>query len=195
MTEPTILRATTSADFLAALPRLTGMRAPESLVVVLFARNRTLGAARLDLPPLAHLESPGAEIAAWLRAVAEIALRGEAAAVVVQTGAELTERPMTSPHGRLTAVLADVLHEAGVSLRDALAVGSDGWAGFVGTDFPELRPLTEIKGSPLHDPSFAPLGVDEWREQHPGRTAEGPEQISELADRIAAGGHGQRREV
>lgn len=132
--QPTVLRATSSADFLAALPRLTGMRAPESLFLVLFDGNRTIGSARIDLPQLEPLENPGDEIAAWLRTVAEIALKGDAVAVVVKTDALLSKQPVSSPHGALTGVLADVLHAAGCSVRDALAVGSDGWASCVGTN-------------------------------------------------------------
>lgn len=197
MTAPTILKATSPADFLAALPRLTGMTAPESLFIVLFDGPRTLGAARVDLPENlpALLDSPGPELAAWLRTVAEIALRGDAAAVVVQTDAELSVQPLRSPHGTLTGVLADVLHEAGVSVRDALAVGSDGWASFMGTEFPELRSYDEITSSQLHDPDLVPLTVDAWRAEHPGRTAEDPDQIKELADRMVLVPQTQRNEL
>ncbi|MFA5606107.1 MAG: DUF4192 family protein [Leucobacter sp.] len=184
MSSPTILRAASSADFLAALPRLTGMYAPESLFIVLFDGKRTLGSARVDLPSLEQLEHPGPEITAWLHTVAEIALKGDAAAVVVYTGAELSNQPLSSPHGMLAGVLVDVLHAAGASVRDALVVGSDGWASFVGTNFPALCSLDEITSSPLHDPSFVPLRVDEWRDQNPDRTAEDPNEISELADQM-----------
>lgn len=190
MTEPTILKATSSADFLAALPRLTGMTAPESCFVVLFNGKRTLGAARIDLPPLEQLERPGDEIAAWLRQVAEIALKGDAVAVVVQTEAQLSKQPV---YGALTGVLADVLHAAGASVRDALAVGSDGWASFVGTNFPELHSLDEIQQSPLYDPDHVLLGVDEWRAQHPGRTAEDPNEITNMAAQMCASGSQENR--
>lgn len=189
----TVLKATSSADFLAALPRLTGMTAPESLFVVLFEGSRTLGSARIDLPPLEQLENPGDEIAAWLRTVAEIALKGDAAAIVVQTDAELSKQPVSSPHGALTGVLADVLHAAGCSVRDALVVGSDGWASFVGTNFPQLHSLDEITGSTLHDPEHELLTVDEWRTQHPGRTTEDPEEIASMAAQMRASGSKENR--
>ncbi len=189
----TVLKATSSADFLAALPRLTGMTAPESLFVVLFEGSRTLGSARIDLPPAEQMADPGDEIAAWLRAVAEIALKGDAAAIVVQTDAELSKQPVSSPHGALTGVLADVLHAAGCSVRDALAVGSDGWASFVGTNFPQLHSLDEITGSTLHDPEHELLTVDEWRTQHPGRTTEDPEEIASMAAQMRASGSKENR--
>lgn len=197
MTEPTILKAASSADFLAALPRLTGMTAPESLFLVLFDGNRTLGAARLDLPErlAVQLECPSEEIAVWLRAASEIALRGDGAAVVVQTAGELSQRPAASPHGTLAAVLADVLQSVGARLVDVLVVGSDGWASWADTDQPGLRALDEITSSPLHDPEHVALGVDDWRAQNPGRTAESAEEINELADRMAAGSDAQRREA
>lgn len=191
--QPTVLRATSSADFLAALPRLTGMTAPESCFVVLFDGKRTLGAARIDLPPLEQLERSGDEIAAWLRQVAEIALKGDAVAVVVQTEALLSKQPVSSPHGTLTGVLADVLHAAGASVRDALVVASDGWASFVGTNFPELHSLDEIQQSPLYDPDHVLLGVDEWRAQHPGRTAEDPDEITNMAAQMCASGSQENR--
>jgi hypothetical protein len=191
--QPTVLRATSSADFLAALPRLTGMSAPESCFVVLFDGKRTLGAARIDLPPLEQLERPGDEIAAWLRQVAEIALKGDAVAVVVQTEAQLSKQPVSSPHGTLTGVLAYVLHTAGASVRDALVVASDGWASFVGTNFPELRSLDEITSSALHDPDYEPLGIEAWRAQHPGRTAEDPNEITNMAAQMCASGSQENR--
>ncbi|KIP53820.1 DUF4192 family protein [Leucobacter komagatae] len=191
--QPTVLRATSSADFLAALPRLTGMTAPESCFVVLFDGKRTLGAARIDLPPLEQLERPGDEIEHWLRQVAEIALKSDAVAVVVNTDAQLSKQPVSSPHGTLTGVLADVLHAAGASVRDALAVGSDGWASFVGTNFPQLHSLDEIQQSPLYDPDHVLLGVDEWRAQHPGRTAEDPDEITNMAAQMCASGSQENR--
>lgn len=192
-TQPTILRATNSADFLAALPRLTGMTMPESCFVVLFDGKRTLGAARIDLPPLEQLEKPGPEIEHWLLQITQIALKGDAVAVVVQTEAQLSKQPASSPHGALTGVLADVLHAAGASVRDALVVASDGWASFVGTNFPELRSLDEITSSALHDPDYEPLGIEAWRAQHPGRTAEDPNEITNMTAQMCASGSQENR--
>lgn len=191
--QPTILRAKSSADFLAALPRLTGMRAPESLFVVLFDGARTTGSARIDLPPLRQLKRPGHEIAAWLRQVAEIALKGDAVAVVVQTDQLLSKQPVSSPHGALTGVLVDVLQTTGVTVRDALVVASDGWASFVGTNFPELHSLDEITSSTLHDPDHEPLTVDQWRAEHPGQTTEDPEEIASMAAQMCASGRQENR--
>lgn len=192
-TQPTILRATNSADFLAALPRLTGMTTPESCFVVLFDGKRTLGAARIDLPPLEQLEKPGPEIEHWLLQITQIALKGDAVAVVVQTDHLLSKQPVSNPHGALTGVLADVLHAAGASVRDALVVASDGWASFVGTNFPELRCLDEITSSALHDPDYEPLGIEAWRAQHPGRTAEDPNEITNMAAQMCASGSQENR--
>lgn len=181
---PTILRATGSADLLAALPRLTGMTAPESCFIVLFDGKRTMGTARIDLPErLAdQLGSPGPELETWIRQVAELAIRSLGPlVVVVDTASLLTEQPEASPHGVLTAILSDVLQAGGAPVRDALVVGSDGWVSFMGSDQPELRPLDEISASLLHDPSLVPAQLDEWRAEHPGRTADDPEAIEALA--------------
>lgn len=194
--QPTILRATNSADFLAALPRLTGMRAPESLFVVLFDGKRTLGAARVDLPERLgeQLENPGPELATWLKAVAGLALKGDSAVIVIDTASRLTKRPEQSPHGVLTAVLANALRAAGVSLKDALVVGSDGWASFAdGAERPDLNWLEDITQSPLHDPDHETVPLDEWRAEHPGKTAESPDEIDELAARMCASGSKENR--
>lgn len=187
---PTILRATSSADFLAALPRLTGMTAPESCFVVMFDGKRTIGTARIDLPErlTEQLGSPGPELEAWIRQVAELAtMSGGPVAVVIDTASPLTEQPAASPHGVLTAILSDVLQSGGVPVRDALAIGSDGWTSFMGSDQPELQPLDEISASLLHDPSFVPAQLDEWRAEHPDQTVEGPEALEALAAQMRGG--------
>lgn len=191
--QPTILRANSSADFLAALPRLTGMRAPESLFLVLFDDARTIGTARIDLPPLEQLKQPGDEIEIWLRTVAEIALKGDAVAVVVSTDAQLSKQPVSSPYGALTGVLVDVLHAVGALLRDALVVASDGWASFASSNFPELHSLEDITSSPLHDPDHEPLTVDQWRAQHPDWTTDDPEEIASMAAQMCASGSQENR--
>ncbi|WP_125098680.1 DUF4192 family protein [Leucobacter chromiireducens] len=183
---PTVLRAASSADFLAALPRLTGMSAPESCFVVMFDGKRTQGAARIDLPERLEeqLGTPGPELEAWIRQVAELAIRSLGPVVVViDTASLLTEQPAASPHGVLTAILNDVLQAGDVPVRDALVVGSDGWASFMddSRDQPELHSLDEIGASPLHDPEHRPLPVHEWRAEHPGQTAEGAEVIEAFA--------------
>lgn len=188
MTEPTVVKVNTGADFLAALPRLTGMTAPESCFIVLFEGSRTLGAARVDLPPLEQLSKPGPELEQWLRQLGAIAAKAESSVIVVQTEAALSSRPEASPHGVITAVIADVFSAAGLSVRDALVMGSDGWASFAGdTDHPELHPLDQVTQSPLHDPSAELLDVEAWRAMHPDKTSEDPEQINSLADQMAAG--------
>lgn len=191
--QPTVLKATSSADFLAALPRLTGMTAPESLFLVLFDGSRTLGSARIDLPPAEQMADPGPEISAWVRTVVEIAQKSDAVAVVVQTDVALPESPMSSTYGALTGALANSLRAAGCSVRDALVVASNGWASFVGTSFPELHSLDEITSSPLYDPNFEPITLEDWRTQHPGKTADDPEQIEAMAAQMRAAGSKENR--
>lgn len=189
---PTVLKASSSADFLAAFPRLVGMTAPESLFLVFFGRgersSRTIGTARIDLPSAAALEEPevSPELIDWVRQVGAIAEEpASPVMLVVQTEALLTERPAASPHGMLTAVLCDVLAAAAVPLRDALLQGSDGWTSFANdTDQPELRPLDEITESRLHDPEHRPLSVEVWREQHPDCTTDSPDEIAAMTARL-----------
>lgn len=193
MTDPTVLRAVSGADFLAALPRLTGMDAPESCYIVRFgsgAQSRqATGTARIDLPEKLgdQIASafPGPELENWLRYATEIATRGvKTVVVVMQTESPLTDQPAVSPHGTLTAVVADILQAMEIDVIDALVVGADGWASFATNDAPELCSLDEITSSRLYSPDHVALSIDEWRAQHPGQTAEDPSEIDELVSRM-----------
>lgn len=188
-TAPTVLRANNPADFLAALPRITGMDATECAFIVMFDGKRTIGAARIDLPPLDQLSAPSAETTHWFREVANLAARAAAVAVVVKTEQQLSARPATSPHGQLTWMTCNVLAALDRGPRDALVVGSDGWASFAGgTARPELRPLSAISSSPLHDPGLKNPSLDEWREAHPDQSTTAPEEIDAMAARMRAAG-------
>lgn len=189
---PTVLRAAGGADFLAALPRLTGMRAPNSAHVVLFGpgprSSRTMGAARVDLPTRDQLDDQVAA-AIWAARVVEVASQvpgAEACVIVLDTEEELTERPAASRAGLTALLLQAAADGAGLVLRDLLAQGPDGWAEMLQGRKARLRPLAEIAASPLHDPDALLLSVDEWRAQHPGQTSEDPEEVRRIAARAGA---------
>lgn len=94
-TAPTVLRANNPADFLAALPRITGMDATECAFIVMFDGKRTIGAARIDLPPLDQFDQPGLELVDWLGQVTSLASSAAAAVPAARTEQELSEQPAT----------------------------------------------------------------------------------------------------
>lgn len=188
--ESTILRAAGSADFLAALPRLTGMRAPDSAYVVFFGvgedSSRTLGAARIDLPSDAQLSDLSAS-AGWAEQVAGIAHQAPGAGsvvIVIDTEQNLTELPASSPAGFMSMLLIGAAEDANIEFRDLLAQAPDGWAEMLLGRRAELRALDEITSSALHDPMAQQQSLEEWRAQHPDQTSEDPKEILHLAERM-----------
>lgn len=189
--KPTVLRAASGADFLAALPRLTGMRAPDSAYVVLFGTGedakRTLGAARIDLPGDVQLDDL-ASAASWAAQVVGVARHvpsAGSAVIVIDAEQELTESPADSPAGFMSLLLFGAAEEAGLELRDLLAQAPDGWAEMLLGRRARLRDLGEIAASALHDPTAQTQGLDEWRAQHPGQTFEDPDEVRLFAERMA----------
>ncbi|MHA3724153.1 hypothetical protein ACXR2T_09770 [Leucobacter sp. HY1910] len=198
-TTPTVLRATNSADFLAALPRMTGINAPNSCHVVLFGgkpnnsntrTNRTLGSARLDLPTSDQLSDPAAMMA-WAAQVATLSARADSAVIVLDTDATLPGSPSDSPYG-LLAMLVKLAGEALVGagsvhtpkFKDVLLVGANGWASLLNHGPATLRSLDEITSSPLHDPNHKALSLDDWRAAHPDQTTEDLTEIDSMTDRM-----------
>lgn len=182
----TILKATSSADFLAAFPRIAGMRAPESCWIVLFDGNRTLGAARLDLatPEMQH-DYPA--MIGWAREIRKIAKSADRAALIFETAAELTENPASSYLGRLASLVTACPKKEIGNLVDVLIVGSDGWASMYHDRFtPALHSLTEITASPLYEPELTLPDVDAWRAQHPGCTTDDETERQKILDRMLA---------
>jgi len=146
--EPTILRSSTSADFLATLPTLIGRTVTDSLVVLPFAGKRTQGVLRIDLPPAgadAHIHDRLASVA--LGAMSRI---DWCDGVMFAVYTDETFPVAYAGHERLIARLEERFEEAGFRVKDAYCVAGDGWASWYEDDSPfDGHALEEIAASPM----------------------------------------------
>lgn len=162
---PERIRCTTTADFLAALPRLVGFTAPDSLFLVLFSGQQAHGALRLDLP---DSEDPGV-LSGYLEELESLlesarALHGRSApAVVISSSLSFAEAD-GAPWRVLAAQLLTRLHGAHAEPRELCCLAPDGWVSYLDPVAPRLgRPLSDIAGSsaatPVPPPALADLGA------------------------------------
>lgn len=172
MTNPTVLRATSSADFLAALPQAVGFTATNCCFIMSFNGNKSDRTARIDLPE--NIERTP-DLKLWYQAVRELARYTDAVALILTTEAPLTNRPWNSAFGSLAGVLAVMLAEDGCGVKDICVIAPDGWASFASEQTPPLRELSEINRSPLASSDPLP-NLDDWRARN-NRT---PSNIAEV---------------
>lgn len=181
----TTLKAKSSADFLAALPRLTGMIAPGSIYLVPFTGARAAGSVRTDLPTARMLTGDSVfEFKLWMREFAKLAAMFDTAAIIMHTTETLTEQPWDSPHGRLAGALSELFASAETTVRELCVIGEDGWCSFATEQTPQLCSHEEILHSPLYDPELQLLDLNAWRAAHPGNTTEDAAEIRHLYDRM-----------
>lgn len=158
-----LLRCETTADFLAALPALTGFTAVDSLFLVCFSGSRAGRALRIDLPD----ESDPRAILGFLDflsgRLADVARRDgrvSPAAVVISTSESFAHAGVT-PRRALARRIERRLRRDGFALRELCCLAPDGWASYHDPDAPAAgRPLSEIDASPVTryleaDPSFS----------------------------------------
>ena len=131
--QPTVIRATGPADFLATIPAMIGYTPRQSVVVIPFADSRSLGVMRFDLP------TEDASLPQVASTIIGLAIRVGGAtriATVIYTDQDgETGRPFV-------AAILDRAAECGIGITDALYVASDGWGSLLTGDGP--HPLTEI---------------------------------------------------
>ncbi|WP_449281206.1 DUF4192 family protein [Leucobacter sp.] len=150
--QPEVIRCRSTADFLAALPRLVGFTASDSIFVVFFSRKRAGRAMRVDLPPS---ESPSDSVA-LLDLICDAlhdpgSVHGvvSAPAVVIsssQTFAEAGGPPWRS----LARRLERRLRREGLRPRELCCIAPDGWISYLDPAAPTAgRPLSEIDESPI----------------------------------------------
>jgi hypothetical protein len=167
-----IVRAATTHDFLALVPRLVGFAPSESLVCVAFSGNRTCGAMRFDLPREAERSFH------WRTATRLVGMLGrldgvDAVVPVVYTARGFAGRRGTNggtgmPEAAFVRAVTDAFRFSGFEVRDALCVAVDGWGSYFDAGCPAAgRPLELIRASTAHEsiPAEArrPLGdIDEW---------------------------------
>lgn len=152
--QPTVVRASTAADLLALVPALVGMIPHRSLVVVVFAGSRTMGALRLDLPgPDAVRDLAG-------HAVGTVCRLDGADGVVPVVYADGPFAEAIGPARTLLDELCVAARRAGLRVKDALCVAADGYGSPFDPELPGRgRPLTDLPEPsglpPLLDPDAA----------------------------------------
>lgn len=130
--QPTVVQATTAADFLGLIPALIGYTPTRSIVVVPFRGNHTAGAARFDLNEHTDPQALASTITGIVCRIPD----ARAVAVVIYTDQDgHTTRPIIS-------ALLDRATECGFGIKDALYVARDGWGSALAGDQP--HPLAEI---------------------------------------------------
>lgn len=156
--QPELIRCKTTADFLAALPRLTGFTAKRSLFIVLFSGARANGAMRIDLPASdaeAELDEYAAEVVRWsLEAMRAHGMSAPALVIESDVGFEASGG---MPWRRLAGKLDVAFEAVHMSPRELCCVAPDGWASYFDFASPPLGyPLSMIETSDAHAPEDAP---------------------------------------
>lgn len=146
---PPVLRCQNTADFLAALPFLTGFVATDSLFIIAFQGKRAGPVLRIDLP---SAQAP-TELSTFTDAVADLlSTSGFGAgrpAVVIHTTARFSEC-QAPPWRRLAHMLERRCRRRGFGFRELACVAADGWVSLHDTQAPKCgRPLDEILLSPV----------------------------------------------
>ena len=129
----TVIRNATSADLLAALPELVQRDPSQSVVLIAFRGKRTHAALRFDLPSSGLKRFAATAVGTFCKIPG-----AEDVVPVVCTDDRVDTR------GELLETLVRRFRQAGFPVRDALAVGSDGWASHFDPDA-RVHPLVEIE--------------------------------------------------
>jgi Domain of unknown function (DUF4192) len=143
MTE--ILKASTAADFLSAIPVMLGYRPKNSIVCVAFRGRRTGEVLRLDLPlqRRSNQKAVASSIIGMLSRIVGVT----GVSVIIYTD-ETFEKERGIPQLELGRLLSARIHGAGFHLPEALCVAGDGWAGYFDADYPRAgHPLGLIDES------------------------------------------------
>lgn len=179
-----MLRCSSTADFLAALPFLTGFTADDSLFLVMFAGRRTSQAVRIDLPRTP--EEHALVIDALCELLREIGGANDRPAIVITTRESFAESRGT-PWRRFARVIDRRFAREGWHLRELAVVARDGWASIFDPDTPRGgRPLDEISSSPIvaqaGEACAAPRPLEELAQLPPADAARQAEVIACLAE-------------
>ncbi|WP_417563700.1 DUF4192 family protein [Microbacterium sp.] len=144
-TEPTILRSSTGADFLASLPTLTGCTVRESILVVPFRGKRTMGVVRMDLPDADERPDRLGSVA-----IGSLSRLEGCNGVIFAVYTDATFPVAYARWEKLIAALDERFETAGFAVKDAFCVAADGWASWY-EQAPAFdgHPLAEIDESPM----------------------------------------------
>ncbi len=140
------LRCTSTADFLAALPLLTGFTDQNSLFIVLFQGRRGGNVLRMELPETQSPNEVGVLLDGITTLLKDTGAGAEGPAVVIATS-QTFEDSVGPPWGRLVHQLKRRFHREGWKLRELAVIADDGWCGLLGSNAGARRPLSEITES------------------------------------------------
>lgn len=148
---PEVLKCKTTADFLAALPRVVGFTATDSMFVVLFSGKRSGSTLRIDLPPN---ESPQVtarfldELCSFLGNLRR--QYGHSSPAIVISSAQSFAEAQGHPWRRLARRIERRLARDGDRVRELCCIAPDGWVSYLDPVAPRLgRSLDEIAASPF----------------------------------------------
>lgn len=146
-----VVKCATTADFLAALPQLTGFTAQNSVFVVLFSGRRTDHAMRFDLPADSDHRGAASLLEVMSDLVHQAAQRlGDTAPAVVITSSRTFAECGGAPSRAFARQIKRRLAREGMHVRELCCVAADGWASLLDPRAPRLgRPLSEIRQSPV----------------------------------------------
>lgn len=143
---PEVLRCTTTADFLAALPVLAGFTAENSLFIVCFEHNRGGNVMRVNLPESDEPHDTKDFLDLVVSLLRQTGAGSGRPAVVITTNLSFAETDGV-PRGRLAHQLKRCFRREGWRLRELAVVASDGWCGLLHGGAAVARPLSEIQQS------------------------------------------------
>lgn len=161
----TIVRCTTTADFLAALPRLTGFSSTNSLFVVFFSGKRATGSMRVTLPAA----DAGPSMHDFVHTVADLVRRARQAhgrdepALVISSSVSFAEAGRT-PWRSLALHLESRLERDGIGVRALCCIAPDGWACYRDSNTPQHGHSLDVirsshAASPIPVPTLEDLGA------------------------------------
>lgn len=145
---PAVLRCTTTADFLAALPFLAGFTAQNSLFVVCFRGKRGSDAMRIELPDRGRTADMSLVLRGLIELLRETGAGAATPAIVLTTDRGFADNGAV-PHRSFCARMLRRLHREGWSLRELAVIATDGWATMLGPSTGVRRSLDEIAASPI----------------------------------------------
>lgn len=146
---PTVLKCADTADFLAALPFLTGFTAEDSLFVIAFSGKRAGPVCRLDLPQHRSASALTHYADTVVTLLQESGFGQGRPAIVIHTRERFADHN-GAPWRRLARMFERGFARSGWRLRELACVAADGWISFQDSAAPRLgRPLDEIRSSPI----------------------------------------------
>ena len=120
-----LIRAANAADFIALIPHLAGYRPTQSLVLVPFEGNRTMGIMRVDLPRDADADELARCAATFIGLVCKLPEADGLTPVVFTDDAFLDSQTGDIAHAALVHAVRDRADACGLVVKDALCLAAD----------------------------------------------------------------------